>query len=127
MKTILVVEDDDFLSSVITGELASAGYQVFSAVDGMQGVETARAKQPDLILMDILMPKMNGYEATALLKSGDDTKHIPVVILSNLGQPEEVEQARAAGAEDFLVKVNYTPKDIIEKVKRYVPDEVSTA
>src|SRR3989344_6535216 len=117
MKSILVVEDDDFLSSVISGELTSAGYEVFTAFDGSQGVETAKAKRPDLILMDILMPKMNGYEATALLKSGEDTKDIPVVVLSNLGQPEEIERARAAGAEDFMIKVNYTPKEIISKIR----------
>ena len=120
MSSILVVEDDTFLSSVISQELSHAGHEVFTAFDGKQGFETAKVKKPDLILMDIMMPNMNGYEALTLLKSDESTKSIPVIVLSNVGQLEDKERARAAGAADFLVKVDYEPKEIINKIQQFL-------
>ena len=120
MSSVLVVEDDTFLSSIITQELSHAGHEVFTAFDGKQGFETAKAKKPDLILMDIMMPNINGYEALALLKSDEATRGIPVIVLSNVGQSEEKERARAAGAADFLVKVDFEPKEILNKIQQFL-------
>ncbi|MHB1163387.1 MAG: response regulator [Minisyncoccota bacterium] len=119
---ILVIEDDTFLSSLLSGELQQAGYEVLSANDGERGVEMAK-KMPDLILLDLIMPGMDGFETLAKLKADPVTASIPVVVASNLGEPEEIKRAKDGGALDFLVKVHFTPKEIIEKIKTIVPEK----
>lgn len=119
---ILVIEDDAFLSSLIAGELSSAGYAVLSAADGEKGIVLAK-EMPDLILLDLVMPGMDGFETLAALKADPALAHIPVVVLSNLGQPEDIKRATDAGAHDFLIKVHFTPSEIIEKIKKYVPEK----
>lgn len=122
MQKILVAEDDNFLSTVVSSELTNAGYEVYTAVDGEQCIVVAREKAPDLILLDILMPNVSGYEALARLKAEPATAQIPVIMLSNLGQPEEIDKAKQAGAADYLIKVHFTPKEIIEKVHTFLGD-----
>lgn len=117
-KKILVIEDDVFISSLITGELADEDYDVQSAMDGPSGLAAAREQKPDLILLDILMPQMEGFEVLTTLKSDSAASSIPVVVLSNFGQPEDIKRAKDAGAVDFLVKVNFTPKEIGEKIRK---------
>ncbi|MHB0865384.1 MAG: response regulator [Minisyncoccota bacterium] len=119
---ILVIEDDTFLSSLLSGELQHAGYEVLSAADGEQGVEMAK-KMPDLILLDLIMPGMDGFETLAKLKADPVTAKIPVIVASNLGEPEEIKRAKDAGALDFLVKVHFTPKEIIEKIEAFAHEK----
>ncbi len=120
---ILIVEDDAFLSSLIATELKKAGYEVFVAPDGAAGIVLAKNNLPDLILLDLIMPGMDGFETLAALKADQVTTHIPVIVASNLGEPEDIKRATDAGAVDFLVKVHFTPKEIIEKIRKIVPEK----
>ncbi len=117
---ILVIEDDTFLSSLISSELQGAGYEVLAAHDGTQGLEMAKEK-PDLIMLDLVMPGMDGFETLAALKADPATASIPVVVASNLGEAEEIKRAKDAGAIDFLVKVHFTPAEIIAKIRSLLP------
>ncbi len=117
MAKVLVIEDDKFLREMITRKLAKDGYEVSEALDGKQGLEKMRELKPDLILLDLIMPNVGGFEVLEQAKEDDEIKDIPIVILSNLGQKSEVERGIQLGAEDFLIKAHFTPKEIINKVK----------
>jgi len=114
--TILLAEDDQFLSSLVAQRLEKEGYRIKSATDGKQVLKVFEETVPDLILMDIVMPEMNGIEVLKLIKKEEKYKDVLVIIFSNLGQEHEVEEARKAGADDFLVKVNFTLKEVVEKI-----------
>jgi len=115
-KKILIIEDDPFLREMLFKKLKSAGYEVDAAVDGEQGLKKTEGK--DLVILDIMMPGMDGYEYLSKIREKEETKLIPVIVLSNLGQKEEIEKAKELGAMDFLVKAQFTPDDIIEKVEK---------
>lgn len=118
MKKILIVEDDSFLLSALADSLIQAGFKVIKARDGEEGLAAAFREHPDLILLDIIMPKMDG--ATMLKKLRQDKKcvAIPVILLTNLSFGKEVEEAIKHGASDFLVKANWKIEDVIKKVKQ---------
>jgi len=114
---ILVVEDDQFLSSLATGQLAKEGYKVSSAFDGEWGLKSVQEKKPDLVLLDIIMPVMNGFEMLKRMKADPATKDIPVIIFSNLGQDSEIEEGKQLGADDFLVKAKFTLREVMDKIE----------
>ena len=116
-KKILVVEDDRFLRELITQKLSREGYDVIEAVDGEEGVVKAEEK-PDIILMDLILPGIDGFEAIAKIKENTELENIPIIILSNLGQRDDVERGLKLGATDFLIKAHFTPGEIIEKVEK---------
>lgn len=116
MAKILVVEDDMLLSSIISRELASAGHELASVYKGEEALARAKEFTPDLVLLDLLMPQFDGFQVLDALKKDEELKSVPVIVLSNLGQKEDIEKAKAAGAADFLVKVNFAPKEIADKV-----------
>lgn len=118
---ILIIEDDKFLQDLIAKKLISNGLETITASDGPQGVKTAEEKMPDLIILDLMLPGMDGFEILRQLKDNPNLALIPVIILSNLGQKEDVEKGLGLGAKDFLIKAHFTPKEIIEKVKNYLP------
>ncbi len=120
MSKILVVEDDKFLREMITRKLNKEGYQVSQAVDGKEGLKKIKEIRPDLILLDLIMPGVGGFEVLEKIKDNPELEEIPVVILSNLGQKSEVERGLNLGAEDFLIKAHFTPKEIIKKVKEII-------
>lgn len=120
MAHILVVEDDKFLRDMITRKLDKEGYETSQAVDGEEGLELIREEKPDLILLDLIMPGVDGFEVLEEMNDDADIKDIAVVILSNLGQKSEVERGLELGAEDFLIKAHFTPEEIIEKVKETI-------
>lgn len=120
MSKILVVEDDKFLREMITRKLKKEGYEVFQAVDGEEGLEKIRDEEPDLILLDLIMPGVGGFEVLEEAKEDPEISEIPIVILSNLGQKSEVDRGLELGAEDFLIKAHFTPKEIIKKVKEII-------
>ena len=117
MVKILVVEDDTFLRELIVRKLGREGYEVSEAVDGEEGVKQATAQKPDIILLDLILPGIDGFEVLRKLKEDDALSSIPVLILSNLGQKEDIEKGMKLGAKDFLIKAHFTPGEIIEKIK----------
>ena len=116
--SILLVEDDSFLAGMYVQKLELEGYQVHLASDGRQGLKAAAQKRPDLIMLDIILPKMDGYEVLEQLKKDTETRDIPVVLLTNLGQREDVKRGLKLGAEDYLIKAHFMPSEVIEKIKK---------
>ncbi|MDD2731301.1 MAG: response regulator [Candidatus Portnoybacteria bacterium] len=114
---ILYIEDDSSLAQMYKFKMEREGIQVILAVDGREGVKMAQEQKPDLILLDILMPELDGWWALKLLKSDSHTKDIPVIVLTNLDAELFVKQAQEAGAVDFLVKAKLTPSQVLEKIK----------
>lgn len=116
MAKILIVEEDKFLRELAANKIREAGYEMVEAANGQQGVEKAQQEKPNLILLDIVLPELDGYEVLRQLKEQEATKEIPVVMLSNLGGKEDVEKALSLGAADYLVKAHVTPEEIVEKI-----------
>jgi CheY-like chemotaxis protein len=104
MAHILVAEDERDIRELIKFTLTFAGHQITEAANGEEAVQLTKDVLPDLILTDVRMPKMTGYEACRMLKDDEATKHIPVVILSAKGQDEEIDKGRESGADDYIVK-----------------------
>jgi len=116
-KKILFVEDEHNLQKALGDVLKREGYDVIQALDGELGFELAKAKQPNLILLDLVLPKMNGFEVLKKLKTEEETKAIPVIILTNLENAEDVEKALRIGATTYLVKMQYDVLELVKKVK----------
>ncbi len=117
MQRVLVIEDDRFLRKAAEAALRRQGYTVLTAPDGETGLQAARAEHPDLVLLDLIMPGMQGFEVLKLLKEDASTSSIPVIILSNLGQDSDVKRALEAGAVDYLVKANLALDMLVGRVK----------
>ena len=115
-KKILLIEDDRSLQNALSEMLSQEGYQTISALDGEEGVKKAEEDKPDLIILDIILPKKDGYEVLAEIKKGN-SKDIPVLILTNLEEVHDVQKAISLGATTFMVKSDFSLKDILEKVK----------
>lgn len=116
MAKILIAEDERDIRDLIAFTLRFAGHEVFTAANGEEAVETTPRVNPDLILMDVRMPRMTGYEACRVLKANPDLKDIPVVFLSAKGQESEIQQGLDAGAEDYLLKP-FAPDQLTTRVK----------
>lgn len=114
---ILIVEDDKFLRDLIVQKLKREGFATSEAVDGEEGLKIAKDKRPDIILLDLILPGLDGFEVLRQIKSDNSTASIPVIVLSNLGQKEDMDRAIAGGAEAFMVKAHFTPGEIIAKIK----------
>lgn len=116
---ILIVEDDKFLSELISTKLSKEGYAVSIALDGESGLDKAQKEKPDIILLDILLPGISGFEVLEKIKKNPDASisGIPVLILSNFGQESKVQQGLSLGAVDYLVKANFTTGEIVEKIR----------
>lgn len=121
MKRVLAVDDEPHILKLVTFSLTSHGFEVIQATDGMSAITTAEKECPDLILMDVMMPLLNGYEACKRLKANPKTKHIPVVMLSAKSQLAEQTEGIDSGAEDYICKP-FTPKDLVEKVSSILSD-----
>lgn len=115
---ILLVEDDSFLSSVYATKFELEGFTVLHASDGEQGLKITEKNMPDIILLDILMPKMDGFEMLHRLKLDSKLMQIPVVMLTNLGQKEDVERCLKGGAVDYLIKAHFVPGEAVNKVRK---------
>lgn len=116
-KKILFVEDEEALQRALTDALSPLGYIIFQATDGEQGVAMAQKEIPDLVLLDLILPKKSGFEVLQELKKDPTTKNIPVIILTNLEGSEDVERALASGATTYMVKANYSVHEIVAKVE----------
>ncbi|MBI3273783.1 MAG: response regulator [Candidatus Colwellbacteria bacterium] len=118
LGTILIIEDDPFLWSLIRSKLIKEGFNVTVAQDGEKGLKEAREAKPDLILLDLILPDFDGFSVLEQLKKDEATASIPVIILSNLGQQEDVARGTALGAKDYLIKAHHAPQEIVERVKK---------
>lgn len=114
---ILIIEDDKFLRDLISQKLKKEGFNTLEAVDGEEGLKIAREKSPDIVLLDLILPGIDGFEILRILKGDKNTSLIPVIVLSNLGQKEDMDRALSGGAEDFMVKAHFTPGEIVTKIK----------
>lgn len=118
---ILVVEDDPFLLKILDVKLNQEGFNVIKATDGEKGISLAFREMPDLILLDLILPKKDGFRVLEELKENSKTRDIPVLILSNLGQESDIERGTKLGAVDYLIKTRFSINAVIEKIKRYLP------
>jgi two-component system, OmpR family, alkaline phosphatase synthesis response regulator PhoP len=117
-KSILLVEDDRFLRKAAEATLRRHGFTVRTAADGEEALQRVRDEAPDLVLLDLIMPKLQGFEVLRILKQDPATKQIPVVVLSNLGQESDVQQALQSGAAAYFIKANLSLQDLVTQVHR---------
>lgn len=120
-KNILIIEDDKFLSKMLARMLESHNYEVTQAITGKEGLVKASGGDVNLILLDIMLPDIDGFDLLETIKADEKIKKIPVIIMSNLGQPEDIQQGRALGAKDYLVKSDLSLDDVVDKVRKYLP------
>ncbi|HLW59734.1 MAG TPA: response regulator [bacterium] len=116
-RRILIVEDDRFLRKAAEAALRRHGFAVLTAADGEEGLRVARAEVPDLVLLDLIMPGLQGFEVLRQLKANDATSKIPVIVMSNLSQDNDMEQALIGGAEAYLIKANLSLDDLVKRIK----------
>lgn len=117
MKKILIIEDDVFLGEVLVKKLTTEGFKVVLEKDGVDGYKKIKFFNPDLILLDIILPNMNGYEILEAKQKDPSIVSIPVIIVSNSGQPVEISRALALGVKDYLVKAQFDPEEVLVKVR----------
>ena len=118
MKTILLVEDDPFLVDIYSTKLKEAGFSVQVAIDGKEALKKIKEDIPDLLLLDIVLPNFNGWEILRKIGRDDELKALKIIVLSNLGEKQEIEKGLKLGAARYLVKAHYTPSEVIEEVKK---------
>jgi CheY-like chemotaxis protein len=116
MKKIIIVEDEEILRNLLHKKLLAEGYSVEVAENGEVGLQKIRENRPDLILLDIIMPKMGGFEMLEEMQKDESISGIPVIVVSNSGQPVEIDRAQKLGAKDWLVKTEFDPQEVIDKV-----------
>lgn len=117
MKKILIIEDDKFLRKLIVRKLLEENFDTVEAIEGEEGIKKIKEEKPDLVLLDLILPGMDGFEVLTQAKEDPKTSSIPVIILSNLGQKDDIERGLKLGAVDFLIKAHFTPGEIITKIK----------
>lgn len=117
-KKILIVEDDDFLLKMYVTKFDLEGYEVFSAGTGAEGLKQAKKDNPSLILLDLNLPEMSGFEVLEKIKEDEDLKNIPIIILTNYSQKEDIDKCLELGADDYLIKAHFVPSEVISKVKK---------
>jgi DNA-binding response OmpR family regulator len=115
---ILIIEDDSFLLSMYATKLELEGFAVLSATDGDKGVRTAKKELPNLILLDLLLPKKDGVAVLEELRQDSATRQIPVIVLSNIGQKDKIDRCFSLGAVDYLIKAHFIPSEVITKIKQ---------
>ena len=116
-KKILIIEDDKFLRELIAQKLIKEGYDIAEAIDGEKGIKAVEEEKPDLVLLDLILPGIGGFDVLAKMKEDPKMAQFPVIILSNLGQKDDIERGLKMGAVDYMIKAHFTPGEIIEKVK----------
>ena len=120
MKKIIIIEDEEVLLDLLKKKLVQEGYQVIVARDGQEGLDKIKTEAPDLILLDIVMPKKGGFDVMKELNEDNKLKDIPVIVISNSGQPIELDRIKKLGAVDWLIKTNFNPQEVVGKVKKYL-------
>lgn len=123
---ILLVEDDVFLSELYVTKFGEVGYEITVAEDGREGLQLVEKLKPDLMLLDIVLPRMDGLSVLRSMKEREAVKNIPVILLTNLGQKEDVDRGIALGAADYVIKAHFTPTEVVAKVDEVLKKRVSS-
>lgn len=124
--TVLIIEDEKMLAEMYVTKFSMEGFSVTQANDGASGLEKARKEKPNIILLDIIMPKLDGFAVLKQLRSDAAFKKTQIVLLTNLGQEDDVKKGKELGANDYFVKANHTPADVVVKVKELLARGSST-
>ena len=119
-KKILLIEDEEIMINLLQKKLTQEGYQILVAKNGEEGLKTMRETKPDLILLDIIMPKKGGFEVMEAMQKDNELKEIPIIIISNSGQPVELDRAKDLGAKDWLIKTEFDPREVLDKVIKQI-------
>jgi len=115
---VLIIEDEVSLLDVLQKKLEKEGYQVFAAYDGEEGLRQMEAVKPDVVLLDIVMPRINGMEVLQKMQQSESMSQIPVLIISNSGGPIEIDRALKLGAKDYIIKTEFDPQEVLEKMAK---------
>ena len=115
---VLIIEDDPFLLRMYAEKFEIEGFAVYVADDGQKGIRVAHKELPDIVLLDIILPKVTGFDVLKELKSSDETKNIPIILLTNLSQRDDIDRGMELGASDYLIKAHFMPSEVVDKVKQ---------
>lgn len=119
-KKVLLIEDDLSLLKIYSNKLRISGFDVSMATTGDEGLRKVQAEKPSIVLLDLILPGQDGFMVLEEIKKNPQTRKIPVIILSNLGQPDDIKRGQELGAADYLVKSNVSLVDLVGKVKKYI-------
>jgi len=119
-KKILLIEDEELIITLLQKKLEKEGYKVLVARDGVEGMEQMKEVVPDLVLLDIVMPRMGGLEVIEEMRKDKELRVVPIIVISNSGQPVELDRAKNLGARDWLIKTEFDPKEVLDKVKKQI-------
>jgi len=119
----LIIEDDSYISDMYKIKMESENFEVVIAEDGAKGLKEIEKSRPDVVLLDVVMPKVDGFSVLKTIKSNDNIKDIPVVMLTNLGQKDNVERGFQLGASGYIIKAHFTPSEVVKKVKEILEKE----
>lgn len=119
-KKILLVEDEKLMIELLERKLTQEGYELSIAQNGAEGLEKMKKSKPDIVLLDIIMPKMGGFEVMEVMSKDEELKKIPIIVISNSGQPVEIDRAQRLGAKDWLIKTEFDPQEVIDKVIKQI-------
>jgi len=119
-KKILIIEDEKLMLDLLQRKLTKEGYEISVARDGEEGIRVIKEVKPNLILLDIIMPKMGGFEVMEEMNKDKELKKIPVIVISNSGQPVELDRAQNLGAKDWMIKTEFDPQEVIDKVVKQI-------
>ncbi len=115
---VLLVEDDTFLSGIYQKKFEMEGFKVSLADNGEKALVEVKKKKPDIVMLDVLLPKLDGFAVLEKLKADSETKNIPVILLTNLGQKDDVEKGLQMVAVDYLIKAHFKPSEVVDKIKK---------
>jgi len=119
-KKVLIVEDEEIVLELIQKKLTKEGYETLLVKNGEEGLEVMKKTKPDLILLDVLLPKIGGFEVLEEMQKDLELKKIPVIIISNSGQPVELDRAKKLGAKDWLIKTEFNPQEVVDKIVKQI-------
>ncbi|MBT4349705.1 response regulator [bacterium] len=115
---VLLIEDEEMLANMYEVKFQNEGFEVIKALDGATGLDLSKTTNPDFVLLDVIMPKMDGFSVLKAIREDEKTKNLPVMLLTNLGQDEDIQKGKELGAVGYLVKANVTPADVVESVRK---------
>ena len=126
-KTILIVEDDEFLREIMTKKLRRAGYEVLEAMSGERAMEAIKTKLPDLVLLDLILPGMDGFEVMSKLRQQEASAKLPIIVFSNYAEQESIKRSKEFGVSMYLIKAELEPSDVLNRVNEYFASNKESA